>query len=212
MPNKKTVIFDFDDLHWLEPENCLSTIQEIVDAVPDIRLSFFTVPNLREFAIGYKKKWCDEIIQLIDSGNVALGTHGLVHSCEEFKNKTKQEALNALHDADCLFRQAGLPTQKVFKGPHWGINAATYETLIELGYTHVYTHPDYAHLVDKFPQIKSVYYNWNLKDEFEQGKEDIIIGHGHTHETCGNGIAQVKDRIISFCREHEPEYKFIHEI
>lgn len=212
MSNPKTVIFDFDDLHWLEPEDCLGTIEEIVEAVPDIKLSFFTVPDLRDNEIGKKRRWCNRLLNLIESGNVTLGVHGLVHSTEEFKHKSAQDAYDSLLDADFLFRKAKLPVESVFKGPHWGINAETYKALIDLGYTHVYTHPDYANLAEQFPEIKSVFYNWNLKDDFVDNGEKVIIGHGHTHDVCGNGIAQCKDRIINFCREHNPEYKFIHEI
>ena len=44
MTTPTNVILEFDDLHWLYPENCLEYIDAFVEDFPDIKLSFFVIP------------------------------------------------------------------------------------------------------------------------------------------------------------------------
>ncbi len=44
------LVFDFGDLHWKYPENCLPSIKKLVQAIPTIKLSFFTVPFHTNYA------------------------------------------------------------------------------------------------------------------------------------------------------------------
>lgn len=203
-------VFEFDDLHWKSPENCLPSIERLVLAVPNIKLSFFCTPFHSNLPLSWDVQWCDRVRELIQSNNVSLCVHGLNHDSCEFLNLSKRNAKDRLISAHEKFENAKLPFHKVFRAPYWNINAETYDTLEELDYSHIYSHDDYKNLSNG-KTIKTVFYNWNLKDEFS-GTEDIIIAHGHTHDTCFNGIAEVESRIIDFCKNKHPEFIFAHEV
>lgn len=210
------IILEFDDLHWLEPENCLYEINYLINMFPNIKLSFFTVPFLRNVEICENKEFCNEIINHIENGNIRLGFHGLNHDTEEFKNLNYSTALTKLEFASMLFEEAGLKVTNVFRGPHWGINEATIKACADLNFTHIYNHVDYLKLDDKIREnsMKPIYYNWNLKDEFdiETHKDYPIVAHGHTHNVCNNGLPESLVRIESFIKKYNPSFLFIDEI
>ena len=204
------IVIDYDDLHWKDPENCLSTIQEIVNNVPDIKLTFFTTSLHSNIPIKLQKTWCNKIRKFINNNNICLAIHGLRHEILQFKNISYNDALNKIQLAQKNFEQAELPFIKIFKGPHWGINENTYNRLIDLGYTHVYSHEQYKHLQNIFPKIKTIYYNWNLAES--PLYNDIIVAHGHTHDVCNNGILQTKNKLINFIKNNKLQFKFGNEI
>jgi hypothetical protein len=204
----KKLILEFDDLNPNKSVDCLATIKDLVNAFPNIKMTFFTSALYERTALFSDKEWCSEIRNLIESNNIRLAVHGLYHTQEEFKYKTKDDALLCLNIAESVFKTSNLPFIKVFRGPHWGINDNTYESLIHLGYTHVYTHDDYIELSKRFSGMKNVIYNWNLKDKFEDIRSDFIIGHGHTHNVCGNGINESYQRIVDFIEEYSPQFLF----
>lgn len=210
------IIFEFDDLHWDPTVNCIEQIEYLINRYPDIKLSFFTPVYYNYQYIYDDKQWCDKIRKYITSNNLTLGVHGLTHSVEEFKHKTYEQACNALITAESIFNKADLPFVKIFRGPHWGINDDTYKALIDLNYKSIYTHFDYLNLTFKYPNIKSIIYNWNLNEEFNikdnWHSDDIVIGHGHTHNVCGNGIQESLNRIINFIENNNPKYLNISDI
>lgn len=206
------VIFEFDDLNPHQEVDCLDTIKRLVFLYPRIKLTFFVPAAYKNFLLTSDYKWCDEIRGLVENGNVSLTIHGLFHSQEEFKVLDKNEAENRLKEAESIFQTANLPFDKIFRGPHWGNGEGTYQALISRNYKSCWTHEDYRWLAEKYPDMKSVYYNWNLKDKFEDSglKNDgsIVIAHGHSHATCGNGIEESLDRICSFIDKYNPEFLF----
>lgn len=204
---KRTLILEYDDFHWKSPENCLDTIYKFVEKYPTIKLSMFTVARHSDLWLGKDKEWCAKVKDLISNGNLQLAIHGLYHHQEEFKHKTYNEAMTSLVLAESEFIEEDLPYVKVFRGPHWGINQETYNALVALNYTHVYTHPDYASLIKYNQDIYNIIYNWNLKDEAPD--DEFLIGHGHTHNVCGNGIEETFDRVCSFIDNNEVEFKFV---
>jgi hypothetical protein len=66
-------------------------------------------------------------------------------------------------------------------------------------------------------KLNIVYYNWNLKDEYNYEafenpiKKDIVVIHGHTHNVCGNGIEESFPRFENFMGRHEVEFARINE-
>ena len=101
-----------------------------------------------------------------------------------------------------IFEKNNIDFLKVFRGPQWGINEYTFEALIDLNFTHIYSHENYLELNNKFKDnIKIIYYNWNLKDNFEL-KNEIIIAHGHTHNVCDNGIEETFDKIKNINKKY----------
>jgi len=190
----KDLIIDFDDLHYRHPENCLRTIEYLVERNPTIKMLFFTIPYLDRQEIGNDERFCNDVREYIDSGHIQLAIHGTYHSSEEFKNLTDTAARMKISLSERLMSEAKLPFIKVFKGPHWGLNRETIEVLKSKDYKAVFSHDDYKHL--ETDGIDFRYYNWNLKDDYQDPGEDLVIAHGHTHNVCGNGIQETADKIL----------------
>lgn len=202
---------EFDDFNPKPEVNCIDIIDRIIAQYPNIKLTFFTTPLYERVPLFRDKKWCERVKKHIDNNNIQLAVHGLYHTVEEFKTKSKDDALLSIAVAESVFRVSKLPFIKLFRGPHWGINDATYEALIELEYKAVFTHPDYAYLINRHPQIKSIFYNWNL-DSNTCAETDLVIGHGHTQNVCGNGIEESYNRICNFINKNNPTFVFADEI
>lgn len=206
------VIFEFDDLNPYQEVDCLDTVKQLVSLYPKIKLTFFVPAAYKNCRLDSNQSWCNKIRGLIDSGNVSLVVHGLYHNQEEFKFLGFEEANSRLEEAESIFNEAKLPFDKIFRGPHWGNSEGTYQALISRDYKSCWNHENYKWLAEKYPEFQSVYYNWNLKDKFEDsGLENyngIIIAHGHSHETCGNGIKESLNRICSFIDKYKPEFLF----
>ena len=206
----KKICFEFDDLHWKAPENCLPSIEYLTRKYPNIKLSMFTVAGHSGLPLFADLDWCKEVRGYIERGNLELCVHGLRHNQEEFRYIGLDEIKSKLIEAEAIFKTSGLEFKKVFRGPHWGINKETYDVCVELGYSHIYIHETYRHLaLDE--RIKSVFYNWNLKD-LVPPNEDLIVAHGHTHAVCENGIADVISHIESAIDTGEYEFLFASEV
>lgn len=210
MSNKKTLILEYDDFHWKRPEDCLDTIYKFVEKFPQIKISLFTTPLHSRLGIFEAENWCNKVRELINQNNICLAVHGTYHHQEEFKHKSVGEAVINLKKSEHEFEISRLPFVKVFRGPHWGISQNTYDALKQLNYTHVYTHQDYKQLAESNSDIKNIFYNWNLKDEAPN--EDFLIGHGHTHNVCGNGIRETFDRVCKFIDSNDVEFKFVNDV
>lgn len=201
------IILEWDDLNPNPNVDCLPIIDKLVGQFPKIVLNFFTVPIYGHTQLSYSIKWCDRIRTHIDNGNVVLGVHGTYHSFREYAlYDYPHSAINLKHSHD-KFNEAKLPFVKCFRGPYWGICEGSVEALIDMGYTHLYSHKEYTTLNEKYAdRIKIVYYNWNMKDEWPKLENplesDIVVAHGHTaqwpHLSCGNGIWECYDRLCSF--------------
>ena len=207
-------ILDFDDFHYKSPENCLSTIYKLISKIPNIKLSLFTVPMLDGLPIFENKKWCTELMYLIESNNICLCPHGLTHSMLEFLNLDYDQTCDTILIMETIFKKSNLPIVPVFKGPNWGINKQVIKALQNFEYTHIYNHLDYKGLEQTSDKIKFIYYDWNLKDEFDPSLSNnkYIIAHGHTWNACNNGIEQISDKILEFDKIHKPTYLFVNEI
>ena len=208
------LILEFDDFNPKNSVNCINQIDQLVSLFPDIKLTMFTTALYERTALFSDKEWCNRVRVHIANNNLRLAIHGLYHTQEEFKDKSYDDAKLTLVIAESVFTVADLPFVKVFRGPHWGINESTYNALIDLNYKFVYTHDSYREMSSKFLNIKSVYYNWNLKDDFKSLNlinEKFIIGHGHTHNVCSNGIAESYDKIVNIIHEHSPTFYFVDE-
>lgn len=206
----KTLILEYDDFHWKSPENCIDQINKFVQLYPKIKLSLFTPVILNNLQLNLDKEWIHKVRELSYQGNIKLAIHGLYHTPEEFKYLNKTQAEGRISLAESTLQSLNIPFAKAFRGPHWGMNEDSVEALNSLGYTHWYNHTDYKHLESKF-NGKVIYYNWNLKDE-EPPDTDLIIAHGHTHNTCSNGILETFDRVRRYIENNNPEFLFVHEV
>ena len=206
------LILEFDDFNPNPEVDCIKEIKELVRLFPKIKLTMFTPALYNNTPLYSNPAWCDEVRQLIEKDNLRLAIHGCYHTTEEFKNKDYDDAMRTIVRAESIFRVAKLPFIRCFRGPHWGINQATYDALKWLEYTHVYTHEDYHALAISNPNVKNIYYNWNLKDEIDTRLPHIVIGHGHTHNVCGNGIQTCLEKIANVMRNYDPQCIFADEI
>lgn len=206
---KRTLILEYDDLHWKSPENCIDQINKFVEFYPNIKLSFFTPVLLNNLQLNLDDGWVQRIRELCYQGNIRIAIHGLYHTPEEFKHLNKVQAEGRLGLAESILQGLNIPFAKVFRGPHWGINPDSIDALNSCGYTHWYNHTDYQHLESKF-NGKVVYYNWNLKDEAPDS--DVLVAHGHTHNVCQNGIQETFNKVCKFIDTNDVEFKFVDEI
>lgn len=204
----KKIILDYDDFHWKCPENCLDTVYKFIEKIPNIKINFFTSPNYENNLLSNNSNWCNEVRTLINSNNIRLCVHGWNHIGEEFKNVSLDKALALINASENEFKKCNLSFSKVFKGPRWGINQNTYDALKLLNYTHIYTHEDYKHLIE-INDIKSVIYNWNLKDD--PCDNNVLYCHGHSWSVCANGISETFNKVISFIEKNNVEFKFCEE-
>src|SRR5690606_1732983 len=140
------IILEFDDFHFLAPENCLEQIETLVTLYPNIVINLFTVANLRNVPMDQSPTWCSEVRELIQNGNLVLAYHGCNHDFLEFDNLDATEAKDKLLLAQNTFTKSNLPVVKVFRGPHWGLSSGTVRALADCGFTHVYNHDNYKWL------------------------------------------------------------------
>ena len=208
MKNIKLVL-EYDDFHWDKPENCLDIIERFVSVVPNIKLTMFTVPNLRGNLLFQNPEWCKRVAELCNQGVLEISRHGWTHAPLEYEHCNFDYAMNSLLLGDKVLDSAGIPYARVFRGPYWGLNHETVRALNELGYTHLYNHIDHSSIGHDF-RNKVVFYNWNLGLEPPEFK--LLIGHGHTHNVCGNGIEETFERVINFIDINSPEFLFSSEV
>lgn len=218
----KKIILEFDDLHWDPSVDCMVTIDKLVRHIPNIILNFFVPIKYNNQPLTSNKEWLARLKDYINRGNIKIGIHGYLHSPEEFKRYGYHQAYDILELIDEELSKNQIAYQKVFRGPHWGINEKVVQALIDNGYTHLYSHQNYKELNSKFENnIKIVYYNWNLKDKWpilENSviQNDIIVAHGHTsihpHLNCNNGIHDISDYLIGFLKENSLEFVSLEDI
>lgn len=209
----KTLVLDYDDYHWQSPENCLDTVKEMISRVPEIKISLFTPSLYHGKPLEADWAWCEETRELIKAGRIVLAVHGTEHETSEYENIDEAEAREKLLTAEKMFMNADLPFVRAFKAPHWQIGEGTMKALRRLGYSHAYLHEDTKHLMELETPVRRVFYNWNLLDAAPPEDVDVIIGHGHTHDVCGNGIAQTMERVLQFVeKSSDIQFAFVHEV
>ena len=218
MTNAVKVILEYDDLHCHPEVDCLDFAESMIKKWPHIIINFFTTPNYKDQPIYSDPEWCDRLIGHIYNGNICLGLHGYTHAPLEFKNMTYESAYHTIIRAEQRMIVGLLPYVKVWRSPQWGINSQVFQALYDLNFTHVYSHVDYKPLNEYYEnKLNIVYYNWNLKDEYNYEafenpiKKDIVVIHGHTHNVCGNGIEESFPRFENFMGRHEVEFARINE-
>ncbi len=117
----KQLVLEYDDFHWLEPENCLETIMRFKQEIPGIKLTMFTVPSLRGNPIYNNLDWCRKVAKLCHEGVLEIARHGFTHSELEYEHCNYDYAINSLLLGDKILEAAGIPFVRVFRGPYWGL-------------------------------------------------------------------------------------------
>jgi predicted deacetylase len=168
------IILEFDDLHPDENVDCLDVIKLLRKNINASHkgpvLNFFVSPKYYGQPLFSFPKWCNEIRELVESGFIRLGVHGLQHHTEEMASKSYQESVSLLKEAESIFHASRLPFVKVFRAPNWSINEDNVKALIDMGYSHLYSHTKFNDLTDRFKdRITVVNYNFNLKHPVPKG-------------------------------------------
>ncbi len=192
---------EFDDLHPNPEVDCLEIAEELLQKHPSLILNFFVPTNYEGVPLSSNKEWCGRLRTLVDAGRICLGVHGLNHNIE-FGNISYQEAVSSIIASESILNSVGLSYAKVFRGPYWLICGPTIDALIDLGYTHLYSHHSYDQLNDLYKdKIKIVIYNFNLAHEWSNMENkmmsDLCVIHGHTHNVCGNGIQESYNKLCN---------------
>lgn len=179
------VALEYDDF---SPRNSnLSLIEEMKEHYPGFKITLFTVPW--EIRFGEPTPitdaafvpWVNALKEHADWIELAL--HGMTHAPREWENVSYDEATKWIIVAEKMFENRGLKLAKVFKAPQWLLSEEGERALQDRGYK----------------VVKDHYYNWNLKDEFPQeaaDRGDLVIGHGHVQDECGNGMAETFHKIM----------------
>jgi hypothetical protein len=91
---------------------------------------------------------------------------------------------------------------KVYRAPFWQLPDEMYRRLHRHGYKIMLN-----------PEVKDtrigIRFNWNLKDN-PPLDEEVIIGHGHIKNVCGNGILESFERIMML--PQDTEFKFLRDL
>jgi len=128
---------------------------------------------------------CSErfLMYIMDIKWIQICLHGLEHKHNEDIN---DKALKILTPA----------FTKIYRAPYWQLSDVMYERLKKLKYK-IMLHPD-----DSRDGIK---YNWNIKDS--PPPLSILRGHGHIHDTQGNGLVEAMENIMKLPKD--TRFKFI---
>lgn len=214
------IILEHDDLHPDPSVDCLEIAEQLLGKYPSLILNFFVPTYYNKKALFLEKEWCKRLQKLVEEDRVCVGIHGHSHGHLEFLNKSYQDAVISVKASEAILNTAGIPYAMAFRGPYWAINTPTIEALIDLQYTHLYSHVSYDHLTDPFKEkIKIVHYNFNLANTWPNLENplesDICVAHGHTspikHLSCGNSIWDIYPKIEKLIEEENPLFMRLDE-
>jgi hypothetical protein len=191
MEKEIKIAIEYDDF---SPRNSnLALLEEIKEHYPNFKVTLFTTPWEIRFGKptpitdGEFRAWVDAIKENADWIEIAL--HGLTHlertpnHGAEFENISYDEAFKRITVGEKMFINRGIKLAKIFKAPQWQLSPEGKQAAIDCGYQ----------------VVEDGYYNWNLKDAFPKDKAEkgeLIIGHGHIHNTCGNGMEETFNKIM----------------
>lgn len=86
---------------------------------------------------------------------------------------------------------------RVYRAPFWQMSDEMYKRLKKLGYK-IMLHPD--------DPREGVKYTWNIKDSPPPDRE-ILFGHGHIQDACGNGLVEAFGNIMKLPKD--TEFRFL---
>jgi peptidoglycan/xylan/chitin deacetylase (PgdA/CDA1 family) len=176
MENKYFV--DVHDTGFLLPG--LNELQRVKDAIPDFKVTAYTIPlpkeffneqNAKQFSLAKYKKWA-AIVNKMDW--IEVGIHGFSHTHFEM-SCTYDNAIQLIESAEKMFNEVGLKYKKIFAAPYWQISYDALVALRDKGYTVAIdrNHPR------PIPEgLKTTTYNWSLEEPIDYRLEKVV-GHGH---------------------------------
>jgi len=194
------------DFHDYSPiNNNLGLLEDIHEHYPDCKITLFTVPweiRFKEQALLTLPKYrpfVEATKKAIKQGWVEVGIHGLTHVPEEFSTfkrrdlRIKDYFRYRLMAAQRIFEAVGIPYAKLFVAPFWQLAVEAKEAIEKEG----------------FRVVEEKDNNWNLRDHFPADKE-VVVGHGHVQNDCGNGLEESFLRILEI--PTNVKWKFLSEV
>lgn len=193
------ISIDADDFSPLNHR--FDLLEELRKRYPTFKITMFTIPwdirinpqdkgtpiTLKKF-----KPWVNEVKKGIEEGWLDISLHGFTHGPREFENLSYDQAQKKIIVAEKMFDNVGIKLSKMFKAPYWLLSEKAELALTDMGYT----------------VVKDGYYSWNIKDTIPKG--DLILAHGHVHDTCGNGLEESLARVME--TPIDAEWIFLKEV
>lgn len=181
------IIFDLDDQS--DQYNALPKLLELKELLPNLKVNLFTIPNKTSQALLEELKSHDWI---------RLIPHGINHDTNyEFSQYTENEAIELLYNLPRRYYDRG------FKAPGWQISEGVMKALRDLDMWLATEWSDGRLNGDiNGPYRPAVIPNLRYYSLHEL-PEDIQSIHGHTWNTCGNGIEEIWDQLIALPKESE---------
>lgn len=179
------VVLEFDDFN--ENNHLLSKLFVLKNKYPQFKCTMFAIPDHcpEEFIKGLPD-W------------IELCFHGKSHTPLECQSWNRHDVIR-YDEYSAKYQRLGF--KRIFRPPYWVLSQEAYEQFMLLGWK-LALHPD-----DK--RLFHYTYTWNLKDAPDLSKE-ILYGHGHIQNVCGNGIEESMNRIMML--PEDTEFLFLSEI
>jgi hypothetical protein len=168
----------------------LDLLMKLKEHFPNFKVTMFAIPAQ------CPDDWVAKLPDWIE-----LAFHGDTHAYRECEKWTHQEAFS-FH-----FKYANKPRfVNIFRPPYWLLSDQAHEYLNM--YFFLCLHPD-----DK--RANNYTYNWNLKDDyvdasFANSDADVLCGHGHVQNVCGNGLEESFNRIMQLPKD--TDFYFVSEV
>jgi hypothetical protein len=192
---------DFDDFSPLNSN--FGILESLKEHYPGFKVSMFTVAwntqgvsESTPITEAKFKPWVDAVNE---SDWIEILIHGLLHSPLEYWKLTYIDAKKRTIVASKMFENRNIKFEKIFKAPQWQISSDAEQAVTDLG----------------FLVMHDGYYDWNLnsdqvrcpdgtmKQYLEIPKDQLVIGHGHVQDVCGNGLAQALPMLMKLPTDTE---------
>jgi len=198
---------EFDDF---SPRNTnFGILESLQEHYPGFKVSLFTVVwnvmGVSEQTPITDEKFLPFVKAIKESPWIEILVHGFAHLPLEFANLNYEDAKKRIMVAEKMFQNRGIEYKKIFKAPMWTISPEAEQAAVDLG----------------FRVVHDGYYHWNLNSEDvrlpngelvnfrEVPKDQLIIGHGHIQDVCGNGLQEVFPMLMKL--PVDTEFLFISE-
>src|SRR3990167_634969 len=187
------------DLHDFSVENNqMELLLELKQAIPNFKVSLFTVP----IDIKFKRKDRSKGLKFIKDNLdwIQLIPHGLFHNSAEARKWGHKDFLeNILPAIESAFETDGLPYEKGFCPPHWKWTPGVVKGLDEKGWWGT-VHPNETIIYPKR------YYQFNFPINKIDYTANLLKLHGHINHTSPDRLEVCMDKLL---RLPKAEWHFI---
>ena len=203
------VCLNFDDFSPINSN--LFFLRKLRENYPGLKVSLFITPSLewqgQSMNLAQKQDFCDELRGELDW--LELLPHGWHHPNvsegfkAEFGEMSYFDASQYLKMVDELFEIVKLPYKKIFKPPQYEISEQAKNCFRDNGWTLCVDGTG-----EYWPDdIKTISYNWNIRNHFPLRK--TVISYGHI-QNIGNGMLECWENLLQM--PLDAEFRFLSEL